>query len=167
MPSSLGPIMPHTARGCSPSNHRLPDQRLPGLQVPLVGSCRGEALPGVEDAVSRRPGRLCIDCLALAPPGKTRCEVHEQQRAREYNAQRPARHLFYRTPQWRALSKQVLREQPWCACGATTTQADHIKSVRERPELALERSNVVGMCLPCHSRKTAREDGRWGDREQG
>lgn len=103
-----------------------------------------------------------MDCSALAVPGKRCCPTHERQRARSYDAhQRPARHAFYRTPEWRALSKQVRREQPWCACGAKTTQADHIKSVRERPDLKLERSNLVGMCRPCHSRKTARE-GRWG-----
>ncbi len=45
--------------------------------------------------------------------------------------------------------------------GARTTQADHIISLKARPDLGLESSNLVGMC-GLHSRKTALEDGRWG-----
>ena len=62
----------------------------------------------------------------------------------------------------RVMSKQVLEEQPWCACGARTTQADHTLSLKERPDLRLVRGNLVGRCAPCHSRKTALEDVRWG-----
>ena len=39
----------------------------------------------------------------------------------------------------RVMSKQVLEEQPWCACEARTTQADHILRLKERPDLRLVR----------------------------
>ena len=100
--------------------------------------------------------------------GESLCEAHRKRRQRVYNAhQRPARHAFYRSREWRALSKRVLEEQLYCTCGAKATQADHLQSIRERPDLALDRNNLVGMCRPCHSRKTAQEDERWGDRRQG
>jgi 5-methylcytosine-specific restriction enzyme A len=103
-------------------------------------------------------------CPALVPRGVSRCPTHQRQRQAEYNrTQRPARHQFYNTKEWRALSKQVLQEGPNCRdCGAPSTQADHILSVKERPDLALVRSNVTGRCGTCHSRRTAREHQRWG-----
>ena len=114
---------------------------------------------------ARRAAHTCVEpgCPVLVEAGKSRCEGHERQREREYDAhQRPARHAFYRSREWRALSRQVLEEQPYCGCGARAVQADHIQGVKERPDLALDRRNVVGMCRSCHSRKTAKEDGRWG-----
>ena len=42
------------------------------------------------------------------------------------------------------MSKQALEEQPWCQCGARTTQDNHILSIKDRPDLRLERSNLVG-----------------------
>ena len=121
--------------------------------------------------MSGRASHLCGEpggCPVLVRPRESRCQDHQRQRDRAYNTQqRPERHKFYHTPEWRALSKQVRSEQLYCACGAKTKQADHIQSIEERPDLALDRSNVVGRCLPCHSRKTAQEDGRWGGRRQG
>ena len=118
-------------------------------------------------SMSRRPAHPCVEqgCPALVWSRQSRCQAHEKQRQQAYNTQqRPARHAFYHTLEWRDLSKQVLEEQPYCACGARSTQADHLLSVRERPDLALVRRNLVGRCRPCHSRKTAREDRRWGQR---
>jgi len=119
--------------------------------------------PGKE--MGMRPRKPCNKpgCPTLVPAGQRYCRADRQQQAREYNQnQRPARHAFYQTPEWRALSKQVLAEEPWCYCGARATQADHILSLKERPDLGLVRSNLVGRCGPCHSLRTAREHGRWG-----
>jgi len=115
--------------------------------------------------MTRRPAHPCVEsgCPTLVMAGTSRCEAHQRQRQRAYDAnQRPDRHAFYHSPEWRALSKRVRREQPYCVRGARTTQADHIIRVKERPDLASDRGNVVGLCRPCHSRKTAKEDGRWG-----
>lgn len=35
-------------------------------------------------------------------------------------------------------------------CSRISTTADHVVSVRERPDLALVRSNVRGACSPCN-----------------
>ena len=100
-------------------------------------------------------------CPTLISAGQRLCPDHQRQANREYNQQRPARHQFYQTKEWRRLSKQVLAEEPWCACGGRTTQADHIISIKDRPDLALVRENLVGRCASCHSRKSALVDGRW------
>jgi 5-methylcytosine-specific restriction protein A len=38
-------------------------------------------------------------------------------------------------------------------------EGDHLKSLAEYPELRLEWSNLRAFCRPCHSRRTAREQG--------
>ncbi|MGK2287233.1 HNH endonuclease [Pedomonas sp. V897] len=38
-------------------------------------------------------------------------------------------------------------------------EVDHIISVAERPDLRLEPSNLRVLCRPCHSRRTARDQG--------
>ncbi|WP_432206025.1 HNH endonuclease signature motif containing protein [Brucella rhizosphaerae] len=51
---------------------------------------------------------------------------------------------------------------PYCTadgCEAPATEADHIKSIKEAPELRLEWSNLRALCKSCHSRRTARDQG--------
>ena len=70
---------------------------------------------------------------------------------------------------WRAIRLEYLRHHPLCEmeCAArglrvAATQVDH--------RLPLARGgthdprNLQAACAPCHSRKTAREDGRFGRR---
>jgi hypothetical protein len=60
------------------------------------------------------------------------------------------------TPAWRRLRDQVVDEEPACrlriadVCTTVSTTAAHILAVRDRPELALERTNVEGSCAPCN-----------------
>ena len=65
----------------------------------------------------------------------------------------------YSSRQWAALRDQVLSEEPLCAeCRAVPPwDIDHIVSLRRAPRLAFVRSNVQGLCKPCHGRKTRRE----------
>ncbi|NEX63453.1 HNH endonuclease [Noviherbaspirillum sp. 17J57-3] len=57
---------------------------------------------------------------------------------------------------WRKLRALVLAEQPLCAdcerCGWTTpaNEVDHA----DNDPTNNERSNLIGLCRPCHSRKT-------------
>lgn len=60
-----------------------------------------------------------------------------------------------RSRRWRALRDQVVAEEPICqlrlpGCTGISTTADHIKTFRTHPELALERSNLRGSCQPCN-----------------
>jgi 5-methylcytosine-specific restriction protein A len=88
-----------------------------------------------------------------------------ERRAREDAARenKQARHL-YNTAAWRRLRVRVLREEPVCrVCGrAPSTQVDHIRPHDGDVYLFADRANCQGVCAPCHSRKTATEDGGWG-----
>jgi 5-methylcytosine-specific restriction endonuclease McrA len=68
-----------------------------------------------------------------------------------------------RTKRWKAVRFQALRRDGFkCVkCGATgcRLEVDHIKPVREAPELSYDLNNVQVLCVPCHSRKTRLEIG--------
>src|SRR5262245_10451089 len=104
-----------------------------------------------------RPRRACREprCPGFALPGKARCVVHQGAR----DAALAARRLrFYDTYAWRQLSRARLAANPVCVdCGGRATDADHVLSVRERPDLALDPDNVVSRCRRCHSRRTSAE----------
>ena len=60
---------------------------------------------------------------------------------------------------WRRLRAQVLAEEEICAvpgCGRPATEVDHIQPLKFHPELALERSNLQGMCKTHNAAKGAR-----------
>lgn len=60
------------------------------------------------------------------------------------------------TRAWRTLRDQVVREEPTCRlrivgiCTLVSTTADHIVPVTERPDLAMQRTNLRGSCRPCN-----------------
>lgn len=60
------------------------------------------------------------------------------------------------TRAWRKLRDKVIEEEPECqlrfpdCCTKISTRADHILTVKKRPDLALERSNLRGACDPCN-----------------
>src|SRR5690348_1176957 len=63
---------------------------------------------------------------------------------------------FYTGPIWRALRQQALQRDRWhCViCGRSVTRkgmarVDHIKTRKERPDLALELSNLRTLCASC------------------
>lgn len=56
---------------------------------------------------------------------------------------------------WQCLVKRVIQEEPICwlrlaGCTYYSTTADHIISVKERPDLSLMRANVRGACAHCN-----------------
>lgn len=64
---------------------------------------------------------------------------------------------------WEHTRRQVLQEEPVCKiCDRALSQCvDHIlPKARGGTD---DRENLQGLCLPCHSRKTAEEDGGFGN----
>lgn len=66
-----------------------------------------------------------------------------------------------RTRAWRKLRDQVVREEPICrlqlpCCTVVSTTADHIITVRDRPDLAMVRANLRGACQPCNLSRNSR-----------
>lgn len=65
------------------------------------------------------------------------------------------------TRAWRTLAAQVKAEEPLCwlglsGCTRLSTTADHVVPFVERPDLAMERSNLRGACKHCNSSRQDR-----------
>jgi 5-methylcytosine-specific restriction enzyme A len=64
------------------------------------------------------------------------------------------------TQRWRAIRQIVLRRDNYkCViCGAVgRLEIDHIKPVRDCPELSYDIDNCQALCVSCHSAKTRAE----------
>lgn len=96
---------------------------------------------------------------------------HQQRKAndREYDRRRGSAAKRGYGPRWRKAREGWLAQHPLCAeCEKRdrirpATDVDHIIPHKGDMALFWDRSNWQSLCHACHSRKTAREDGRWGD----
>jgi len=87
-----------------------------------------------------------------------------QQRLRDYDRNRRDRDAkaFYDSAAWRRLREQVLRDRPSCEdClsrqrATPATDVHHRIKRSVRPDLALDPANLMALCGPCHSRRTAK-----------
>lgn len=74
----------------------------------------------------------------------------------------------YCTTRWKKLRDAILQETPLCVlCGhlgrvVPATDVDHILPVKNGGE-PFDRANLQPLCHSCHSRKTATEDGAFGN----
>lgn len=122
-------------------------------------------------------------CRRLVPIGKKFCAEH-QEKDDEYKAKQEAkrqqkRYEFRDSPtkrgysyRWSKVREAFLREHPLCVeClkqGRITpaTDVDHIVPHRGDPELMWNPDNYQALCHSCHAKKTAREDGGFGNRKR-
>ena len=101
-----------------------------------------------------------------SPPrlNKPRDESRWASRKAEYRS-------WYSLPVWRKLAALVRAEEPLCReClkrnEMTPTQCvDHIVPHRGDWERFADRENLQGLCKPCHAKKTAMEDGGFGNKK--
>jgi len=88
-----------------------------------------------------------------------RCDEHRrsQQRYRSQQRVSPSRNGYGRA--WAKISQTIRGEQPWCinydTCGNPSQEVDHILPKEDGG--TDDRENLQGLCKPCHSRKTMRE----------
>ena len=61
---------------------------------------------------------------------------------------------FYGSARWRSLRDRFRRTHPLCRCGRPGKIVDHVKPRSERPDLALEWSNLETLCAQCHGEKS-------------
>jgi 5-methylcytosine-specific restriction endonuclease McrA len=90
------------------------------------------------------------------PPGYR----SREEQLRQLDAQRGSAASRGYDQAWRKLRARFLQVHPLCcveACGEKATIVDHISSIRDRPDLRLEWSNLRPMCNRCHSARTSRE----------
>ncbi len=87
---------------------------------------------------------------------------HERMEQRAVDAKRLSAKKRGYDRNWEKLRPLVLARDPICrSCGkAPSTDVDHIEPLRRGGKN--EMNNLQGLCRPCHSRKTAISDGRWG-----
>jgi len=117
------------------------------------------------------PGKICGRplCNVRVPHGVTYCEQHEQ----EWREKRKARKSTKRKAQyldpgdlskWRRVRAAFLQRNSICAeCGRPATVVDHIVPHRGDAALLWDEGNYQPMCSSCHSRKTAKLDGGFGN----
>ena len=77
----------------------------------------------------------------------------------------------YSSKRWREFRITYLRANPLCKnfdeCKNFATEIDHIKRVvRESDEHFYDLDNLQGLCKSCHSRKTAKQDGAFGNKKK-
>lgn len=78
---------------------------------------------------------------------------------------------LYDSPEWRRASKEYRALHPWCECehhqgkpaSARSECVDHIIPHRGDRALFLDRSNFRAMAWGCHTAKTNRTDGGFGN----
>lgn len=120
-------------------------------------------------------------CQAAVPYGQKYCERHaDAGKKRDLEAKRERRRFFDRkresasqrgyTSTWRRVAKRFLERDPYCEeCfkqGKITpaTEVDHIVPHKGDRNLMWDEKNWQSLCHRCHSRKTAREDGGFGNK---
>jgi 5-methylcytosine-specific restriction protein A len=67
-----------------------------------------------------------------------------------------------KSPRWKVLRLAAKRRDDWkCVqCGSNfKLEVDHIKRVKDAPELAFELTNLQTLCWSCHAKKTRIECG--------
>ena len=98
-----------------------------------------------------RGQRLCPSCLRAS-------------RQRVDAARRPSSQRGYDV-QWRKIRKQHLAENPFCAvCNNWASHVDHIVPLSYGG--TNDSSNLQSLCRSCHSKKTAKHDGGFGNRKK-
>lgn len=117
------------------------------------------------------PRRPCSKqgCPNLAEHGKRYCANHagyEKAVAREYDKRRGTFTQRNYPAEWKRYRLAYLQEHPFCVkCGRPSTDVDHIKPVvngAQDPNF-WNPSNHQALCHSCHSRKTASENGGFGN----
>lgn len=126
-------------------------------------------------------------CHRPVPRGERYCDAHAKAGAKrdaeiqaKAKAARDARRRQVRgtTAQrgyggrWQTLRKRFILQHPYCQeCLkqgklVEATDVDHITPHRGCAKLLFDEANLQSLCHECHSRKTAKEDGGFGNRQK-
>ncbi|MCX7208176.1 MAG: HNH endonuclease [Proteobacteria bacterium] len=109
-------------------------------------------------------------CSSLVSGGQRKCDVHRKQLQREHDARRGSASERGYTSRWTKARATYLRSRPLCLICKTAgrlvpaTVVDHIVPHRGDQTLFWDsENNWQPLCKSCHDRKTATEDGGFGN----
>jgi 5-methylcytosine-specific restriction enzyme A len=95
------------------------------------------------------------------------CEQHqhlETERRKQYEKKRGTAAQRGYGARWRKARKWYLMNNPICvSCGDVATVVDHIIPHKGNYDLFWDKNNWQSLCSSCHSRKTVKEDGGFGN----
>lgn len=118
--------------------------------------------------------RLCAypGCRETITMGERYCDKHKTKANQHKEKKRLTSYQRGYNSAWRRARSSFLMEHPLCEeClrkGRTTpaTVVDHIIPHKGNRDLFWDDENWQALCKPCHDRKTAKEDGGFGNGEQ-
>jgi 5-methylcytosine-specific restriction enzyme A len=108
-------------------------------------------------------------CRTLVPAdGPAYCDEHARTKRKTYDAARGTSAQRGYDAAWRRSAAAFLRANPMCVgCGGKATHADHRQPRRQLVAAGVADpdawSQLQPLCASCHSRKTAAEDGGFGN----
>ena len=110
--------------------------------------------------------RICAKpgCNTLTLKG--RCDAHPYDKGKDTaQARQKARKYATNDPRWRLIRKRQLHKQPLCEeCHkAGLLEPAKVVDHMDGDSFNNDVSNLQSMCWPCHSRKTAQQDGGFGN----
>jgi len=103
-------------------------------------------------------------CRKYAVKGEAYCEEHLKAKAKESDSRRLNAYQRGYTSKWDKVRRVFLMTHPLCViCGRPATDVDHIVPHRGDKRLFWDQNNWQPLCHECHSRKTVKEDGGFGN----
>nr|WP_312578232.1 HNH endonuclease signature motif containing protein [Sedimentibacter sp.] len=120
--------------------------------------------------MAMKPKRMCgyPGCNILT--NDKYCEEHKQKINQYYDNKRGTPTQRGYNSKWRKASKLFLASHPWCveclkkSTHEPATETDHIIPHKGNMKLFWDKTNWQGLCHSCHSIKTAKEDGGFGNK---
>ena len=117
-----------------------------------------------------RPGRVCnkAGCPNLVYGSSGYCEQHKVEKHRKYDNRESSAKRGYGY-KWQKARKTFLTQNPLCViCQKhgvirAATVVDHKTAHKGNNELFWDAANWQPLCKECHDRKTATQDGGFGN----
>lgn len=117
-----------------------------------------------------RAARICAgeNCVNLVRSKRycPECKKKLQGHHRRYDDHRPSAARRGYDAEWRKIRDRHLQENPFCIdCGQPATEVDHLVALADGG--THDKVNLRSRCKRCHSRKTAKMDGGFGNERKG
>jgi 5-methylcytosine-specific restriction enzyme A len=143
-----------------------------GMGIPYIRRYINFTNRRAREEMPVRPKLPCnkMGCPELVEPGQRYCDKHKKEYYAAINRTVNFSHLY--NYKWEQARKRYLKVNPLCVeclqLGRTTpaTIVDHIIPHKGDKRLFWDKSNWQSLCKRHHDRKTAKEDGGFGNKEK-